>query len=158
MSRFTSYEVSSAIEDDLDRMVELLSQLFSIEADFSVDWQKQKQGLALLLESESAEIFVVRGDSGEVVAMATIQLVISTAEGGLAAWVEDVIVDASHRGHGIGQRLLTHINQWAKRQGIIRLQLVADRDNRSALDFYRKEGWSETNLSVLRRDSLGCSE
>jgi ribosomal protein S18 acetylase RimI-like enzyme len=158
MSRFTSYEISSAIKSDLERMVDLLNQLFSIEADFRVDPHKQKQGLALLLEAESAEIFVVRGDRGEVVAMATIQLVISTAEGGLAAWVEDVIVDASHRGHGIGQRLLTHINQWAKRQGIIRLQLVADRDNRSALDFYRKEGWSETNLSVLRRDSLGCSE
>jgi GNAT superfamily N-acetyltransferase len=84
--------------------------------------------------------------------MATIQLVISTAEGGLAAWIEDVIVDVSHRGQGIGQRLLTHINQWAEYQGIKRLQLVADRGNQSALDFYRREGWLETNLSVLRRE------
>ncbi|MEJ2620528.1 MAG: GNAT family N-acetyltransferase [Candidatus Thiodiazotropha sp.] len=152
MSRSTGYEISSAIESDLEKLVDLLNQLFSIEADFSVDPHKQNRGLALLLKSESAEIFVARGDRGEVIAMATIQWVISTAEGGLAAWVEDVVVDASHRGQGIGQQLLTHINRWAKSQGIKRLQLVADRDNRSALDFYNSQGWRETNLNVLRRD------
>ncbi|ODB86261.1 hypothetical protein A3195_11545 [Candidatus Thiodiazotropha endoloripes] len=132
-------------------MVDLLRQLFSIEADFNVDPDKQRRGLELLQESESAEIFVVRNDNQGVVAMATLQLVVSTAEGGLVAWLEDLVVDADHRGQGIGELLLSHINQWLENRGVKRVQLVADRDNRLALDFYKKQGWQEINLNVLRR-------
>ncbi|RLW68526.1 MAG: GNAT family N-acetyltransferase, partial [gamma proteobacterium symbiont of Stewartia floridana] len=126
---------------DIDKMVDLLRQLFSIEADFNVDPDKQRRGLELLQESEAAEIFVVRSARQEVVAMATLQLVVSTAEGGLVAWMEDVVVDADHRGQGVGEFLLSHINRWVESRGIKRVQLVADRDNRSAIEFYKKQGW-----------------
>ncbi|MCG8016747.1 MAG: GNAT family N-acetyltransferase [Candidatus Thiodiazotropha sp. 'RUGA'] len=150
MSSNGSYTVSSVQSSDIDKMVDLLRQLFSIEADFNVDPDKQRRGLELLQESEAAEIFVVRSARQEVVAMATLQLVVSTAEGGLVAWMEDVVVDADHRGRGVGEFLLSHINRWVESRGIKRVQLVADRDNRSALEFYKKQGWQEINLNVLR--------
>jgi GNAT superfamily N-acetyltransferase len=131
-------------------MTGLLDQLFSIEEDFLIDPAKQQAGLNLLLESGNGQIFVVEDGAGKVVAMASLQLVVSTAEGGVAAWVEDVIVDAEHRGQGIGEDLLTHIHAWAQARQITRLQLVADRNNRAALDFYQKNGWIETNLTVFR--------
>ncbi|MEW8500013.1 MAG: hypothetical protein AB2699_16035, partial [Candidatus Thiodiazotropha taylori] len=83
MSSNGSYTISSMQRSDIDKMVDLLRQLFSIEADFNVDPDKQRRGLELLQESEAAEIFVVRSARQEVVAMATLQLVVSTAEGGL---------------------------------------------------------------------------
>ncbi|MBV2091805.1 MAG: GNAT family N-acetyltransferase [Candidatus Thiodiazotropha sp. (ex Ctena orbiculata)] len=150
MSSSGSYTISSVQRSDFDKMVDLLRQLFSIEADFNVDPDKQRRGLELLQESEAAEIFVVRSASQEVVAMATLQLVVSTAEGGWVAWMEDVVVDADHRGQGVGEFLLSHINRWVESRGIKRVQLVADRDNRSALEFYKKQGWQEINLNVLR--------
>ncbi|MCG7902092.1 MAG: GNAT family N-acetyltransferase [Candidatus Thiodiazotropha weberae] len=151
MSSNSRFTISSVERSDFDKMVDLLRQLFSIEADFNVDPDKQRRGLELLQESESAEIFVVRNDNQGVVAMATLQLVVSTAEGGLVAWLEDLVVDADHRGQGIGELLLSHINQWLENRGVKRVQLVADRDNRLALDFYKKQGWQEINLNVLRR-------
>ncbi|MCG8068257.1 MAG: GNAT family N-acetyltransferase [Candidatus Thiodiazotropha taylori] len=150
MSSNGSYTISSMQSSDIDKMVDLLRQLFSIEADFNVDPDKQRRGLELLQESEAAEIFVVRSARQEVVAMATLQLVVSTAEGGLVAWMEDVVVDADHRGQGVGEFLLSHINRWVESRGIKRVQLVADRDNRSAIEFYKKQGWQEINLNVLR--------
>ncbi|MCG7908328.1 MAG: GNAT family N-acetyltransferase [Candidatus Thiodiazotropha taylori] len=150
MSSNGSYTISSMQRSDIDKMVDLLRQLFSIEADFNVDPDKQRRGLELLQESEAAEIFVVRSARQEVVAMATLQLVVSTAEGGLVAWMEDVVVDADHRGQGVGEFLLSHINRWVESRGIKRVQLVADRDNRSAIEFYKKQGWQEINLNVLR--------
>ncbi|WP_071932400.1 GNAT family N-acetyltransferase [Candidatus Thiodiazotropha endoloripes] len=151
MSSNSRFTISSVERSDFDKMVDLLRQLFSIEADFNADPDKQRRGLELLQESESAEIFVVRNDNQGVVAMATLQLVVSTAEGGLVAWLEDLVVDADHRGQGIGELLLSHINQWLENRGVKRVQLVADRDNRLALDFYKKQGWQEINLNVLRR-------
>ncbi|MET0064774.1 MAG: GNAT family N-acetyltransferase [Candidatus Thiodiazotropha sp.] len=134
---------------DLDAMVRLLSQLFALEQDFEIDPQRQRSGLELLLGSETAQGFVAEV-SGQVIAMVTVQRVISTAEGGVVAWVEDLVVDQNWRGQGIGSTLLRHLQDWCAASNISRLQLVADRDNRPALEFYRQEGWCETNLKVLR--------
>jgi GNAT superfamily N-acetyltransferase len=146
----TDFTIRSAQQSDLAKMVELLQQLFSIEEDFYVDPGKQRSGLELLLKSENAQIFVVDRANEKTIAMVSLQLAISTAEGGVVGWVEDVVVAAPFRGCGIGKHLLEHIWQWARTRNIKRLQLVADRTNKAALDFYKKHDWSETNLQVFR--------
>jgi GNAT superfamily N-acetyltransferase len=83
--------------------------------------------------------------------MASIQTLISTAEGGPVGLVEDVVVAKSWRGRGIGQNLLEALGDWARQHGLTRLQLLADRHNRNALDFYAKDGWQPTALICLRK-------
>jgi GNAT superfamily N-acetyltransferase len=88
---------------------------------------------------------------GTVVGMGTAQLLISTAEGGLVALVEDIVVDTQWRGRGIGRMLVSALEQWASLHGATRLQLLADRTNFSALDFYDRIGWRPTRMICLRR-------
>jgi GNAT superfamily N-acetyltransferase len=83
--------------------------------------------------------------------MATGQLTISTAEGGPALMVEDVVVEKYWQGLGIGRRLLAELGDWATSQHAYRLQLLADRNNVAGLDFYRKLGWQSTELICLRQ-------
>lgn len=135
---------------DLDRLVVLLQALFSIEADFACDEARQRQGLAMLLAGQTARVLVAE-EKGGVIGMATGQITISTAEGGPALLVEDVVVDASWRGRGVGPLLLESLAGWAGERGITRLQLLADRNNLSALEFYRANGWQTTELVCLRR-------
>ncbi|PVV07428.1 MAG: hypothetical protein B6D77_13945 [gamma proteobacterium symbiont of Ctena orbiculata] len=127
----------------------LLDQLFTIEQDFTPDKAKQRTGLELLLQSPHGYPLVAE-HQGKVVGMATLQMVISTAEGGYAGLVEDVVVSESHRGEGIGQALMEHLTKWAVDKGLNRLQLLADQANRPALDFYHKQGWLTTGLIALR--------
>jgi ribosomal protein S18 acetylase RimI-like enzyme len=134
---------------DLPALVGLLHQLFSIEQDFQPDPEKQSCGLELLLTSDRAQVFVAKVD-GRAVGMLTLQILVSTAQGGQVGLVEDVVVDVAHRGRGIGDALLEHLRQWAQQRGLSRLQLLADRDNLRALEFYRKQGWSTTGLVGLR--------
>ena len=89
--------------------------------------------------------------SGRVVGMATVQFVISTAEGAPSGWVEDVIVTASRRGCGIGGRLLEALALACVRRGVTRLQLLADRHNRLALKFYAGRGYQRTRMTPLRQ-------
>ncbi|MES9940267.1 MAG: GNAT family N-acetyltransferase [Candidatus Thiodiazotropha sp. 6PLUC2] len=151
MTNSKCYSIRYALTSDLVRMAKLLEQLFSIEEDFEVDSAKQIAGLELLMESENAQLFVVEDVKKVVVAMASLQMVVSTAEGGLVAWLEDVVVDESHRGQGIGHSLLKHIREWAEAREIKRLQLVADRGNQPALNFYSQQNWLKTKLVVFRQ-------
>lgn len=139
---------------DLDSLTALLQILFSIEADFACDEARQRRGLAMLLASPTACVLVAETE-GRVIGMATGQTTISTAEGGFALLVEDVVVEAAWRGRGLGRKLLAALAEWAGTQGIGRLQLLADRNNQPALDFYQKIGWQNTELVCLRQRLAG---
>lgn len=147
--------IREAEHRDLDALVELLGLLFSIEADFAMDAVRQRRGLELLLRpGASASRLVLAAEDAEaggIVGMATAQVVISTAEGGPALLVEDVVLRPEARGRGLGRALLARIEAWGAGLGATRLQLLADRDNAPALAFYAACGFHPTNLVCLRR-------
>jgi GNAT superfamily N-acetyltransferase len=144
--------VRNAGRSDIDVMVSLLGELFSVEADFSIDKARQCRGLKLMLDGcLKHRCIKVAEVKGQVIGMCTAQTLISTAEGGVVALVEDVVVDLQFRGQGIGRKLMESIEDWARSRGATRMQLLADRTNFSALDFYDKIGWRPTQLICLRR-------
>jgi len=143
-----------AAREDLPALVELLSALFAIEKDFAVDRLKQERGLLLLLSSpDRAAIMVCREKrTGDVLGMATAQLLVSTAAGGLSAQVEDVVVRADARGRGIGTRLLDACGDWSRERGAMRLVLSADERNQRAEEFYFRRGWVRSGMRIFRLD------
>ncbi|MDD5723320.1 MAG: GNAT family N-acetyltransferase [Syntrophales bacterium] len=145
-------KIRNARFDDLNAMAALLGELFSIEEDFAVDEQRQRRGLELIVsDCYNSHCIKVAEVDGQVVGMCTIQTLISTAEGGMVGLLEDMVVTSSFRGQGIGHLLIKHIEAWAKEHKVTRLQLLADRTNFSALDFYGAMGWDPTRLICVRR-------
>jgi ribosomal protein S18 acetylase RimI-like enzyme len=150
--------IRTAKPSDIPELVDLLKELFSIEADFNFDPEKQACGLNLLLNSEKDCILVAeRLTDNKVLGMCTVQTLISTAEGGTVGLLEDLAVAADFRHQGIGAKLLAEAVYWAECQGLKRLQLLADKNNLPALDFYQKRGWESTQLVCLRKN-LGNSQ
>ena len=139
-----------ARQQDLEQLTALLRLLFTIEADFSFDAAKQRQGLALMLDNDRGCILVAE-EAGRIIGMCTGQVVISTAEGGPAVLVEDVVVEPGHRGRGIGRALMATMAGWALEQGATRVQLLADKNNFPALSFYENLGWRMTAMICLRQ-------
>ncbi len=146
----TSARVRHGRPADIDALLDLLRTLFAIEEDFVFDRAKARQGLELLLDAATATVLVAE-DDGRVVGMCTGQVVISTAEGGPAVLVEDVVVQPAWRGRGIGRALLDALAAWSGRQGARRMQLLADRGNGDGLAFYHRTGWQCTQLICLRK-------
>ena len=142
--------VRPAQVEEVDHLVHLLGLLFTIEEDFSVDVEKQRNGLRLLVEGDRACVLVAEQD-GQVIGMCTGQIVISTAEGGPSVLVEDVVVEPEYRGQGVGRALMAALTEWAKNQGSTRMQLLADKNNPPGLVFYNRLGWTSTALVCLRR-------
>lgn len=112
--------------------------------------KKQKRGIRLVIESDRGAIFIAKyGD--KIVGMCSVQLVISSAMGGFSSLIEDMIVISDYRGKGVGRILLNQAIEWAKRNGALRHQLLADKTNRDALEFYDKLGWEKTRMICLRK-------
>jgi GNAT superfamily N-acetyltransferase len=145
----SSVNMRPATEADIGGMSQLLYQLFSIEADFVPDEEKQRRGLQMLLDALGAYVLVAE-EQGRIIGMATVQILISTAEGSHVGLVEDVVIDKEQRGRGVGAALLDQLTVWAENNGLTRLQLAADRDNSAALEFYATKGWKQTSLGLLR--------
>ncbi|HHP7233540.1 MAG TPA: GNAT family N-acetyltransferase [Desulfobacterales bacterium] len=144
--------IRNATVADLDAMVALLAELFSVEADFEFDVDRQRAGLLRMLDGCGKHRCVIVADvEDRTVGMATVQILVSTAEGGEVGLVEDVVVKNDWRGRGIGGKLLASLEQWSARRGLRRLQLLADRENLAGLQFYNKNGWHETRLVCLRK-------
>jgi len=145
-------EIDTANAADIDALVKLLNILFSIEQDFCPDETAQRKGLKLLIEQPAqGQIFVARHPEAGVVGMVSAQLVISTAMGAPSAWIEDMVVFDQFRGMGLGKTLLDKAQDWAAAKGAKRLQLVADADNRAALEFYSHLGWQPTRLFAWKK-------
>ena len=147
-----SIQIRRAVAADIPGMVALLKSLFSIEADFSFKSSTQIRGLQLLLDApeNKACAMVAVADDGRVLGMVTMQLVVSTAEGAPSGWIEDMVISQGIRRRGLGRRLLKSIMDWGAGQGATRFQLLADKNNAPALEYYQKLGWSGTSLVCLR--------
>ena len=147
----TEFIIREALARDLDAMVDLLKQLFAIEDEFAIDEQKQRHGCAALMADHGRSVFLVAEANRSVVGMCSVQITISTAEGGMSALVEDMIVDASWRGKGIGSSLLEAAGKWAGDRHCLRMQLLADNRNSPAINFYRSAGWHQTGMVGFNR-------
>lgn len=74
----------------------------------------------------------------------------STEFGRECVWVEDVFVSAEYRGHGVGSQFIQHVK--ANNPDKI-LRLEAESGNNSALNFYKRLGFSELPyLELVKRD------
>lgn len=146
-----NYIIRRANHSDISSMIRLLRILFSIETDFTFDELTQQSGLEMMLGDCTNRCIMVAELNQQIVGMCTAQILVSTAEGGIVALIEDLVVEDAYRGQGIGKELLLSIEGWAIARGVRRLQLLADRNNTLALDYYKKMNWKFTQLIYLHK-------
>ena len=142
---------------DLETLISFLHELFSMEDDFASDAERQRTGLQLLLADPYLRAVFVADADGSPVGMVTAQLVVSTAEGGFSVLLEDLYVHDRFRRMGIASQLLERIIAWGGRRGALRVQLVADARNDTALRFYGQAGLFSSRMTALygRADTVG---
>ena len=147
----SNIKIKKAKNSDINKLVEILKELFSIEEDFSFNEKLQYRGLEMMLKDQDNCCIMVAEQDGKIVGMSTIQVLISTAEGGKVGLIEDVVVKESYRRKKIGSKLLEAIMDWANLKNLLRIQLLADKNNKSGLEFYEKLKWKKTKLICLRK-------
>ncbi|MDR2917559.1 MAG: GNAT family N-acetyltransferase [Tannerella sp.] len=105
--------------------------------------------LSELINSDNTYIFVAE-DNGKIVGMLT--LIIYKIPTGPKAWIEDVVVDKSTQGKGIGKLLVEHAISYARTIDIKKINLTSSPFRVAANILYQKLGFIKRETNVYRLD------
>ena len=143
--------IRTAKESDITRCAELLGILFSQEHEFTADAEAQSRALAMMTRNpELGRIFVSEID-GEIQGMVMLLFTVSTFLGRNVALLEDMVVAPAYRGKGVGKQLIDHAVDFARSEGFGRITLLTDRNNEAAQQFYRAQGFAQSEMVVFRK-------
>ncbi|MGF1629442.1 MAG: GNAT family acetyltransferase [Kiloniellaceae bacterium] len=100
--------------------------------------------IALWRQSSCAEIFLA-DDAGAVVGS------LCCGHDGHRGWLYYVAIDPDRQRSGLGTRLVRHAEDWLRRQGILKIQLMVREQNRKVIGFYAALGYAYTPRAVMAR-------
>lgn len=100
-----------------------------------------------IVSSEASVLFVARVE-GKVVGSLT--LATFRIPTGLRAWIEDVVVDSSARGHGVGEALNKAALDEARARGAVTVDLTSRPSREAANRLYQRLGFVQRETNVYR--------
>ena len=109
---------------------------------------RQRAALAELLADPAQQVLVGELD-GEIVATCQVSwLRHLLRDGGLVCQVESVRVAADRRGRGLGERLMRHVLDDARRRDCVRVQLTTNAGRAHAHRFYERLGFRASHVGM----------
>jgi len=103
--------------------------------------------VAEILASPSTVVFVAR-DEGRLVGSLT--LVVFSVPTGRRAWIEDVVVDETARGAGVGEALTNAAIEEARRRRVRSIDLTTRPSREAANRLYARLGFEPRDTNVYR--------
>lgn len=100
-----------------------------------------------IVSSEASVLFIARVE-GKIVGSLT--LATFRIPTGLRAWIEDVVVDGSARGHGVGEALNTAAIEEARVRGAVTVDLTSRPSREAANRLYQRLGFVQRETNVYR--------
>ena len=138
-------EIASEATDELrDALAHLLPQLSSSPPPTLDE-------LRLITDNPESVLFVARLE-GRIVGSLT--LIFYRIPTGLKAWIEDVVVDETARGHGIGELLNRAALDEARRRGAKAVSLTSRPSREAANRLYQRIGFESRPTNVYRYDLI----
>ncbi|NBY57694.1 MAG: GNAT family N-acetyltransferase [Actinobacteria bacterium] len=141
MTSVTVAPASVATAELLTAFHRLIPQLSSSSAPVS------NEQLSEMISAESTTIFVATKER-EIVGLLT--LVVFRIPTGVRAWIEDVVVDESARGHGVGEALNRAALDEARRKGAKTVDLTSRPSRAAANRLYQRLGFVARETNVYR--------
>ena len=105
--------------------------------------------VAEIVQSPASDVLVAWLD-GRIVG--TLTLVTFRIPTGVRAWIEDVVVDDSARGHGVGDQLNRFALQVARDKGAKTVDLTSRPSREAANRLYQRIGFIPRDTNVYRYD------
>ncbi|MDO8330562.1 MAG: GNAT family N-acetyltransferase [Fluviicoccus sp.] len=145
-----SIRITPATLADIPALSDLLTTLFTQEAEFTPDPAAQVRGLDHIIRQPETGLILVARNEDAILGMVNLLYTVSTALGERVALLEDMVIADNARGQGIGGQLLEQAIAASRRNGCRRITLLTDRDNIVAQRFYQKHGFTASPMRPYR--------
>ena len=103
-------------------------------------------------ENSPVKLYVIRKEG---VIIATYSLAVTLIPTGKKGWIEDVVVDESYRGQGLGKTLLLHALAIAPQLSLSKLFLTSRPERITANQLYQRIGFTQRTTNVYEYPILG---
>lgn len=133
------YEATSVTEAIVSAFQRLIPQL-------STNAVPSKSDIEELINSENTHIFLAE-DEGIIGALT---LVLNKIPSGNKVWIEDVVVDKSARGKGVGKELTKFAIEYARSKGLTQINLTSSPEKIAANKLYQKLGFTKRETNIYR--------
>lgn len=142
-----SIEIIHTVTDEL---VEAFTRLMPQLGPFHTP--VEREDLEEIVASQASTILVARDEAGKIIG--TLTLATFKTPAAMHAWIEDVVVDESARGHGVGEALTRAGIALAREKGAHAVELTSRPAREAANRLYRRLGFQlrQTNLYRLSLD------
>ena len=134
----------AATPEVVDAFARLLPQLSSSATALT------RETLTEIIAAPHNTVLLARDPSAGGQIVGTLTLVIFRIPTGMRAWIEDVVVDSSARGRGVGEALTLAAVKLAKERGARTVDLTSRRSRQAAHRLYEKAGFHVRDTSVYR--------
>ena len=140
----SSVQVRLALDTDFDAILALLKQLaletMNVDSGHEPPDPRQRAAWSRILTQAGRSLLVAETD--RVVGTADLLVVDNLTHDGMPwAIVENVVVDATRRGHGVGHALMGAVVERARAAGCYKVQLMSNEARVRAHAFYRSLGF-----------------
>jgi ribosomal protein S18 acetylase RimI-like enzyme len=137
----TVEECTEVTDDVVAAVATLIPQLSSSNPP------PDRERLEQIVRHQATSLFLARAE-GRIVGSLT--LAVFPIPTGIRAWIEDVVVDESARGHGVGEALNRRALDHAVARGAITVELTSRPSREAANRLYTKMGFVVRDTNVYR--------
>jgi len=138
MEIFEAKEVTDELEEAFRRLIPQLSSTAAVPG---------RKELQEMIDSPAVILLMAR-DEGRIVG--SLSLVVFRNPTGVRAWIEDVIVDESARGRGIGEAITHAAIERAREMGARTVDLSSRPAREAANRLYQRIGFELRNSNLYR--------
>ena len=129
MSTNSALTITPLTDSDIPEVIRLWERCGSTRP-----WNDPTGDIALARRGENSTLLVGRHD-GVICAS------VMVGHDGHRGWVYYVTVDPDQRYHGFGRAIMDAAEDWLRKRGILKLQLLVRKENAKVHEFYRSIGY-----------------
>ena len=107
-----------------------------------------EEDFELILNDTSTILFAIIEEE-KMIGFMNIQCFYSVWSHGKVFFLDDFFIEENFRGKGYGEKALKDLQEYAKKIGIKRIQLMAENTNPKAIEFYRKHKFNEQEIHLF---------
>ena len=131
------YKVRAMVINDYDKIINLWKNTEGIGIN---DYDDSKKSIKKFLQMNPKTCFVVENRDTEIIGT------ILDGYDGRRGLIYHLMVKPESRKKGIGKKLLEKVEKGFKKQGIRRIYLVALKDNKVGIEFWKNNGYEERDF------------